>query len=352
MNTPIDISQCEKEPVKFIGSIQPFGALAIMDSSRKVTHASENIRDFLNVSIGESFPKETPPDLSIRTKKHKNLTYFEIEKFSPKTTININDFLNKFQNAPTLEKLLQKASEAMWELTGLDRVMVYKFHEDFHGEVVAESLLPGVDSFMGLHYPASDIPPQAREIFLENWVRMIPDVNATPVNIQGPSLDNLDLSKVLMRAVSPIHLEYLRNMDVGASLTVSLIVDGKLWGLFACHHTSPKYLSPEIREAAETIGRMTSSLIREAYMRELFSETEKLRKNIFNLQERLENKVDVSEELTTQMPTLQDMLPSEGASAALYVEGYWATVGKVPSKAQLEQLADWLSTQKKRNFCD
>lgn len=350
MNTPIDISQCEKEPVKFIGSIQPFGAVAIMDSSRKVTHVSENIQDFLNVSPGESFPKEIPADLCVRTKKHKNLTYIEIEKRSVASPVDINNFLNKFQSAPTLEKLLQKASEAMWELTGLDRVMVYKFHEDFHGEVVAESLLPGVDSFMGLHYPASDIPPQAREIFLENWVRMIPDVNATPVNIQGPALDTLDLSKVLMRAVSPIHLEYLRNMDVGASLTVSLIVDGKLWGLFACHHRSPKYLPPEVREAAETIGRMTSSLIREAYMRELFTETDKLRKNIFNLQERLENKADVSEELTTQRPTLQDMLPSEGASAALYVEGYWATVGKVPSKAQLDQLANWLSEQKKEIY--
>lgn len=349
MTKPLDLSQCENEPVKFIGSIQPFGAFVITNNAQVVTHASENIGEYGAVKIGERLP-EFDRKFCVKKKKVKNNYYIEIEDKAPDAHFDVNDLLNKFQRAESLNVLLQKAAESLWELTGFDRVMVYKFHEDFHGEVVAEALKPGVDSFLGLHYPASDIPKQAREIFVENWVRMIPDVNATPVNISGPEVLGLDLSKVTMRAVSPIHLEYLRNMEVGASLTVSIIVDQKLWGLFACHHRGPNYMNLEIRSAAETIGRMTSSLIREAYMRELYRETEKLKKNIFDIQERLDNKVDISVELTKQSPTLQDMLPSEGASAALYVEGYWSTVGKVPTKAQLDALADWLSQQKKEIF--
>lgn len=344
MTKLLDISQCELEPVKFIGSIQPFGALMIVDDKQIITHCSENIGNFVKAKIGDKVPDLN--HLDARTRKYKGRTFIEVENKVPANYVNVNDLIQKFQHQNTFQGLLQKASEAMWALTGLDRVMIYKFHEDFHGEVVAETLLPGVDSFLGLHYPASDIPPQAREIFFENWVRIIPDVEAQPVKVLGNNTEGVDLSKVTMRAVSPIHLEYLRNMEVGASLTVSIIVDNKLWGLFACHHREAKMIAPEIREAAETIGRMTSSMIREAFIRELHTEGEKLKTNILELQGRLADKNDIGEELTKKSPNLVDLIPSKGAAAALYLEGYWATVGNVPDQEQLDQLANWLTENK------
>ncbi len=126
-------------------------------------------------------------------------------------------------------------------MTGFDRVMVYRFAQDDSGEVIAESTHAGVESFLGLHYPASDIPRQARGLYERNWLRIIPDVEAVPSPIQ-PTLDSagkpLDLSQSVLRSVSPIHIEYLENMGVRASMSVSILREGRLWGLFACHHNA------------------------------------------------------------------------------------------------------------------
>lgn len=350
--TKIDLSSCENEPVRFVGMVQPFGALVVGDESGKISHVSSNIGAFLGQEASTLLGKPLATvslEGAYRTCKKRlgSRQLIEFEPVEKASTFDLNALLNKLQTANSLPSLLQKAAEAVWELTKFNRVMVYKFHDDFHGEVVAEALLPGVESFMGLHYPASDIPPQARAIFLESWVRIIPDVNATPVPIMGSNLEGLDLGRVTMRAVSPIHIEYLKNMEVGASLTISIIVEGKLWGLFACHHRSEKYVDPTVRDAAETIGRMTSSLIRESEIKEIHAQNEKLKKDIYKLQERLQKTDDIGEELTKATPNLTDLISTEGAAAALYLEGYWATVGKVPNEKQLEDLANWLSQNSK-----
>ncbi|MFP2909760.1 GAF domain-containing protein, partial [Pyxidicoccus sp. 3LFB2] len=133
--------------------------------------------------------------------------------------------------------LLQAAAEAVRELIGFDRVMVYRFHADWHGEVLAESRGADVDGFMGMHFPASDIPAQARALYTRNPLRLIADVNARPVGLVPATLADtgrpLDLSGAALRSVSEVHLEYLRNMGVGASFSVSLLKDGALWGLIA-----------------------------------------------------------------------------------------------------------------------
>jgi light-regulated signal transduction histidine kinase (bacteriophytochrome)/CheY-like chemotaxis protein len=150
-------------------------------------------------------------------------------------------------------------------------VKVYRFDEQGSGEVVAEALKPGVDSFLGLHYPASDIPPQARRLYMRNIFRVIADINAPPSPIV-PALDArgqvLDLSLSVSRAVSPIHIEYLRNMGVAASLSISIIADGKLWGLFACHHYSPRLPGFAYRTAAELFGQMFSLMLESRERRE------------------------------------------------------------------------------------
>jgi light-regulated signal transduction histidine kinase (bacteriophytochrome) len=141
--------------------------------------------------------------------------------------------------------------------------MAYQFHPDEHGEVIAEVKSPPFSKYLGLHYPASDIPRQARELFLSNWVRMIPSSKYTPASIiakSGLVGSAVDLGRAFLRSVSPVHLEYLSNMGVNASLTISLIQDGKLWGLITGHHYSePKHIPYEVRVACETLGRLTSS---------------------------------------------------------------------------------------------
>ncbi len=152
----------------------------------------------------------------------------------------------------------------MRALTGFDRVMVYRFDPDGSGEVIAESARSSLDPYLGLHYPASDIPKQARALYERNWLRIIADVDAAPVPVlpaRDPHGRLLDLSMSSLRTVSPIHLEYLRNMGVAASLSVSILRGGKLWGLFACHHTEPRHLSLERRTGAELFGQMFSLIL-------------------------------------------------------------------------------------------
>src|SRR5690606_38985680 len=142
-------------------------------------------------------------------------------------------------------------------ISGYDRVMVYRFLPDYSGEVVAEALAGDLASYDGLRYPASDIPPQARALYLRNRVRVIPDVDAEPQPLmQSPELDGpIDMSFDVLRAVSPVHLQYLRNMGVAASMSISLVVDGRLSGLVACHHGSPRPVDARQRTALERVGR-------------------------------------------------------------------------------------------------
>src|SRR5690606_16748639 len=148
-------------------------------------------------------------------------------------------------------------------ISGYHRVMVYRFLPDYTGEVVAEALAGELASYDGLRYPASDIPPQARALYLRNRVRVIADVEARPQPVlQSPELDGpIDMSFDVLRAVSPVHLQYLRNMGVRASMSISLVVDGRLWGLVACHHGSPRPVDARQRTALEMVGRHASMIL-------------------------------------------------------------------------------------------
>src|SRR5690606_16721101 len=145
-----------------------------------------------------------------------------------------------------------------------DRVMIYKFAEDGHGEVVAEARNTDLAPWLGLHYPASDIPQQARELYKVNLTRIIADVHAEPSKILVEELDSeksLDLSSSQLRAVSPIHIQYLKNMSVCSSFSISLIYHKELWGLIACHNYSPRFINYKSRESAKLIGQILSSAL-------------------------------------------------------------------------------------------
>jgi light-regulated signal transduction histidine kinase (bacteriophytochrome) len=172
--------------------------------------------------------------------------------------------LGRLRKTSGILELAQEAARQLKILSGFDRVMVYRFHADGSGEVIAEVAKAGLEPFLGLHYPASDIPQQARALYQRNWLRIIADIDQRPVplaSLATHSAPLLDLSMSVLRSVSPIHIEYLRNMGVAASMSVSILRDGKLWGLFACHHYSARNLSFERRNASELFGQMFSWIL-------------------------------------------------------------------------------------------
>ncbi len=297
----VNLDNCESEPIHIPGSIQPHGFLLAVDSDHILRFCSENIRevgfdparvlgqklsllfnsdDYQKIAEALEKPGYTKGQVTrlkwagkdINLLTHQSDTYhiLEIEPFTENEIPFLNSLSFEFARltgeAKNLKELCQKISKHIKEITGYDRVMIYKFDDQYNGEVFAESKEEHLESFLGLHYPHTDIPPQARELYLKNLVRMISDVDYKPVPIlsldtQGTH-ESLNLGMSVLRSVSPIHVSYLQNMGVGATLTVSLLLDDRLWGLVACHHYSPKTLSFYSRISALLQGQLLSSQIR------------------------------------------------------------------------------------------
>jgi light-regulated signal transduction histidine kinase (bacteriophytochrome)/CheY-like chemotaxis protein len=304
MNFQVDLSNCDREPIHVPGSIQPFGFLLALLSDFSICIASENVAPYLGFECSEIIQRPIADVLSeaalevIRKRVdylsgpdaverifglrlqdggkpfdvaiHFSGAYLVIEAEPSVVEPDVNSgelvrlMLGRVRKTSALRELAQESARQMKILTGFDRVMVYRFHEDGSGEVIAEVAASGLEPFLGLHYPASDIPRQARLLYQRNWLRIIADVNTSPVLLASAATHSatlLDLSMSVLRSVSPIHIEYLRNMGVGASMSVSILREGKLWGLFACHHYSPRHISFERRTAAELFGQMFSWIL-------------------------------------------------------------------------------------------
>jgi light-regulated signal transduction histidine kinase (bacteriophytochrome) len=289
-NSPAPLTECDKEQIQFIDHIQPIGALIACNEKGIIKFAalgnnfSQDAKDLLGTHLEQFIGSDasrifavvderTEPTTPIlfRSKRldrwlscigHKQNDYriFEVE-FAPSKPVDIPSvkFINERRD--NLSLYLSYIVDHIQSVTGYDRVMIYKFAPDRHGQVIAESLNASAHSFYGHHFPASDIPAPARNLFKQLWVRMIADVDSIPAPIHGNSSEKLDLTKSVLRASSPIHLEYLRNMGVAASLTLSLICDGELWGLIACHHFSPRQLSSEERSVCSLLAKLISSRI-------------------------------------------------------------------------------------------
>lgn len=350
--TKINLTNCDQEPVSFIGSIQDFGCLVAFDKkSHQLTHQSQNTSTFLS---------DLPPGInekdfqSLMSQSQLPLRCFESDthcfyEISPKEIRdesldrNLLKSLDRIQGASGKEDLWDCIAESFASITKMDRVMVYHFHEDLHGEVVSERVTVAIESFLGLHYPASDIPAPARAVFQQSWVRVIPDVNGKTHPLVPGNVHSLDLSKSQLRAVSPVHLKYLRNMKVASSLTVSLIVEGKLWGLVACHHHSPMNYSAQLREAAEVLGRFASSELENQIRRDETLHRQRLEGIHQELISHIQTASDMALAITQHTPNLLDLIDSSGAAAALYTERRWITVGSVPETEKLDSIVNWLS---------
>jgi light-regulated signal transduction histidine kinase (bacteriophytochrome)/CheY-like chemotaxis protein len=304
MNQKVDLTNCDREPIHVPGSIQSFGFLLALLSDFSICIASENVEHYLGFDRGEIIDRSINDVFlpgavaTIRTRVdylagkdaverifglqlqeggerfdvaiHFSGVYLVIEGEPSVIEADVNSgelvrlMLERVRKTDTVLALAQEAARQMKVLTGFDRVMVYRFHADGSGEIIAEIARAGLEPFLGLHYPASDIPKQARILYQRNWLRIIADVNAQPVPLSSASTHSatlLDLSMSVLRSVSPIHIEYLRNMGVAASMSVSILREGALWGLFACHHYSPRHISFERRTAAELFGQMFSWIL-------------------------------------------------------------------------------------------
>ncbi|UVO50260.1 GAF domain-containing protein [Sphingomonas sp. SUN019] len=295
---PVDLTNCDREPIHILGAIQPIGFLLALTADWMIARASANVATFvgktpdelIGAPIGEVFAGSAIHDLRNRAAMLRGADAIErlfdcvliaggtpfdvaihlsggqvVIEAEPSSgehgdaTGMVRSMITRLDQCEDMPTFFREGARQVRALIGFDRVMVYRFAADGSGEVVAEAAKPGIGKFMGLRYPASDIPVQARELYKRNLLRIIADVNAVPVPIvpaRNEAGQPLDLSLSLLRAVSPIHIEYLKNMGVGASLSISILVEGKLWGLFACHHYSAHCPSFERRSVSELFAQM------------------------------------------------------------------------------------------------
>ena len=231
------------------------------------------------------------------------------------------------------------------KVTGFDRVMLYRFDQDNHGEVAAEEKVEELEPYLGLHYPESDIPKTARQMFLSNWIRVIPD-SAAPVADLYPAINDrtqqpTDLTQSILRSPYPCHLEYLHNMGVRASLTISLMKDNRLWGLIACHHRTPKYVPYELRKACEFLGRVVFSEI--ATREEVADQAHRIRTAAVqsSLIEAMSQADYFVDSLSNHQRELLELVEASGA--AVYFGRQWTLMGRTPGVEELTYLVQWLT---------
>ncbi|MEM6439976.1 MAG: HWE histidine kinase domain-containing protein [Pseudomonadota bacterium] len=298
------LNTCDQERIHQLGRVQPFGALLGVSPDWIITHQSANLFEVLGRPpvdlVGESIETLIDADAWAALRKaaralevpgaversfgvrlidgrgrfdvalhmSARTLIIEIEPHAPlpegDLVSQMRPVIAQFRQSDSISECADLAVRWIRSLTGFDRVMVYRFLEDGSGEVISERCAQGQEPYRGLRFPASDIPRQARALYLRNPFRIIADVDdpGSPVHPERTAEGVvLDLSHAATRAVSPIHLEYLRNMGVRASLSVSLIREGALWGLIACHHSSPRTLPYSVRSAAELFGQLMSFAI-------------------------------------------------------------------------------------------
>jgi len=255
--------------------------------------------------------------------------------------------VQRISAAPSIGVLCDALAQVVRDLTGYDRVMVYRFDPDGHGMVVAEARDARLEPLLGHHYPASDIPRQARALYLKNRVRMLVDVDAPTPPLQPAALPTtgqpLDMSLCQLRAMSPIHRQYLRNMGVTASMSVSLVREGQLWGLVAAHHHTPRRLRLPVRTAAELLSEVASTRITAIENYAHAQVALMVRRLEQRLVEATSTEGDWRYALFRNPRTL--LQPLEATGVVLFHEDELLTAGEVPSTPELRALLEWVRAQ-------
>ncbi|APH71868.1 ATP-binding protein [Aquibium oceanicum] len=374
-----DLDECAREPIHIPGAIQPHGVLLGLEGSGlAITHASTNAAAVLGLPIARGARlADVLPDVArevadamgtdetglqqqfeiggqaMNAAAHRSgetiLLEFETvpvggEKSVERLFPRLRRFADSLATARDDHGIADLLARHVRNLTGFDRVLVYRFDEEWNGNVIGEQGNGTLPSYLGLRFPAGDIPAQARELYRLNRVRIIPDVDYAPVPIE-PDTDPrtgrpLDLSFSVLRSVSPVHLEYMRNMGTAASMSISIVVDGELWGLVACHSRNPHMVALNVRDACDFAVQSAAMRIsgqaraREAAKHMQLGETSR---------RLLAAMTYVSDWRKGIMAQEQDLLSQVGAAGAAIVaeDGCWCT-GTCPDEAQIRSIIDWL----------
>ena len=378
-------SACELEPLLIPSSIQSHGVLMVARcSDLKVMYVSRNVaaifqidavqilaktlNDLLGARAMEEIQSISSAELASPTSipaydapvcgsnrfhvlvhRLKELIFVE---FEPQVQDSRWGFLSQRLNH-TIEKLRsQKTHSAIWavavtqlrSITGYDRVMVYRFDQDGSGEIIAEAKEAALGTYVGLHYPATNIPPQARKLYLAQRVRVIVDVADQPsplvVHADCASGEPLDLTYCALGSVSRSHMEHLQQMDVGATLVLSLIQNDQLWGLIVCHHRTRFYLPPEIRLACELLGQVMSMSITLVSESEVYLSRLRKRELLETLERQLASASEVFANSPDQYSALLSLLDADGACILLGDE--LQLMGETPPAGEIESLVEAL----------
>lgn len=379
------LTECDREAIHHIAAIQHFGGLIAADGAGLVVQASANCADLLG--LAEPLAPGTPlaaifaPDalgqvtaaLAALTGTDTPERRFGLDLAGTGARFDCavhracglhviefeshaaNDFADhvgmivpviaQLEQAGTLPVLCDTAARLVRQMTGYDRVMIYRFHPDESGEVIAEDRHDALEPFKGLRYPAADIPRQARELFRRNRFRVIADMNAGAVPIVpalGPEDAPLDLSMSMLRAHSQMHLAYMRNMGVGASLAIAIVRHDRLWGMIACHHRTPRLPPYSLRTVAELLSQTFSLMLD----RILVAEAETLRERARQLNDRLLLRLAGGVRLAESLPLIDELLRGSIAhdGISLFAEGEYHASGEAPAEAEFRALAPLLAS--------
>ncbi|KAI9132263.1 ATP-binding protein [Acaryochloris sp. CCMEE 5410] len=382
----VSLTNCDREPIHIPSAIQPHGVLiTCTEDDFVIQQISQNALQLLGqppaALLGQPLSKLLPPNqldqirgclaadfeqvnpLQLRVNgrdmggvahRTETVIVLELEPLDNPQPIDFFDFyrwvkapINHLQQAQTLTELCQTAAAEVRQITGFDRVMVYRFDSDGAGDVIAEDRRSDLEPFLGLHYPATDIPKQAKQLYRLNRLRLIPDATYEPIPLeplhspvtQAP----LDMSLSVLRSVSPMHTEYLNNMGVRASLSISLLCNQQLWGLIACHHYVPKPLSYPLRTVCEFVGQAVSM--------ELLTKLDKQRLvERVRLQSIQANFVQSSSRYQSLLAAIShhpiDLMVLADASGLVFCEGeQLIAFGQTPPEPTIAPLIHWVSQQ-------
>lgn len=380
----VTLTNCDREPVHVPGCIQPFGVLlALRPSDRTVLQVSDNTVEWLgrppesllgqtlaqvvgaegDALLAEAvaqqeighlprylFTFQSPHGrLDALAHQHDGMILIEAEAAGEPALgfhsySEVNRIAGSLQRTGSLYEFCDTLAHEVRGLTGLDRVMIYRFHEDLSGEVFAEAKRDDLHSYYTLRYPSEDIPHPAREIFRKIWVRPLPAVNyqqSELVPLLNPDTGHpLDMTHCFLRGASVMYTDYLRNMGVEMALTLSIVVDGQLWGLVACHHMTPKIVPWATRAACELLAQMASLQLRAVEHVEHADYRAAMDQASRDLIARMLNEDKTTSQILDGTPDAMDFIESTGT--AVFEQGEWTLHGETPTIPQLGLLAEWV----------
>ena len=385
----LDLTSCEQEPIRIPGSIQPHGFLLCLSDQLLVLQASANLAQLAGIAASDALGKPLSSVVGVAAASllapysgghplasrptylgsaalvngvyvdilghvRDGLLLVEFERTARHAPADfrelfplVGEFMQQLPGATTIEAMSTLAARQIRALTGFGRVMVYRFDRDGHGHVMAECRDDDYKSYLGQHFPASDIPRQARELYKINLIRLISDARYTPSPLV-PALNPLtaaplDLSFAALRSVSPIHLQYMRNMDTLASMSVSIMVKGELWGLIACHHATARPLEFDKRSVCEQLGQILSLSIESREDADDLQFRLELRRIMVSMLAGLTHGADFIDNMSSVFPDLLRFARAGGV--AMLIDERVIADGATPTPTQIRALVDWLGVQ-------